>query len=128
MKTHEAPRARSQVIAVEDPQHEEFEEEDGEYRRRHHQRGLCYDGPMSPLSAELDEVPWPRRFNATILPQFDGESDPEEFLLKYEATIESTGGGRAVKAKALVLALKGPVQLVHRPPQWPQTFLESAKD
>jgi hypothetical protein len=44
------------------------------------------------------------------LPQFDGESDPEEFLLKYEATIEASGRGTACKAKALVLALKGLAQ------------------
>ena len=46
-----------------------------------------------------------------MLPQFDGESDLEEFLLKYEATIEASGGGTACKAKALVLALRG---LAHR--------------
>ena len=39
--------------------------------------------------------------------QFDGESDPEEFLLKYEATIEAAGGGTTCKAKALVLVLRG---------------------
>ena len=44
------------------------------------------------------------------MPQIDGESDPEEFLLKYEATIEASGGGTACKAKAFVLALKGMAQ------------------
>jgi len=39
-----------------------------------------------------------------------GESDPEEFLLKYEATIEASGGGTVCKAKALVLALRGLAQ------------------
>jgi len=37
------------------------------------------------------------------MPQFDGESDPKEFLLKYEATIEAIGGGTTCKAKALVI-------------------------
>ena len=45
---------------------------------------------------------WPHRLNPAILPQFDGESDPEEFLLKYEAT--------TCKVKALSLALKGLTQ------------------
>jgi len=76
-------------------------ESDGEepYRRRHQK--------ISPLSEELEEVQWPQHLNPAILPQFDGESDPEEFLLKYEATIEASGGGTACKAKALVLAFEG---------------------
>ena len=59
----------------------------------------------TPLSEELEEIQWPHRLNPAVLPQFDGESDPEEFLLKYEATIEAAGEGTACKAKALVLAL-----------------------
>jgi hypothetical protein len=55
------------------------------------------------LSEELEEVQWPHRLNPAILPLFDGESDPEEFLLKYEANIEASGGGTTCKAKALVL-------------------------
>ena len=53
---------------------------------------------------------WPQCFNRAVFPRFDGESDPKEFLLKYEATIEATGGGSACKAKALVLALRGLAQ------------------
>ena len=45
-----------------------------------------------------------------MLSQFDAESDPEEFLLKYKATIEAAGGGTTCKAKALVLALRGLTQ------------------
>ena len=63
-----------------------------------------------PLSEELEEIQWPHRLNPAVLPQFDGESDPEEFLLKYEATIEAARGGTACKVKALVLALRGLAQ------------------
>ena len=49
------------------------------------------------------------------MPQFDGESDPKEFLLKYEATIEAAGGGTACKTKALILALRGPAQHWYTP-------------
>lgn len=69
-----------------------------------------YKGPMSPLTVELDEVPWLPRFDPAILPQFDGESDLREFLQKYEVAIESGGGGQAMKAKGLVMALKGLAQ------------------
>jgi len=52
----------------------------------------------------------PRWFNPAVLPQYNGESNLREFLLKYEAAIEATGGGSACKAKALILALKGLAQ------------------
>ena len=64
-------------------------------------------GLATPLSAEFEELPWPPRFNPTILPYFDGDSDPKDFLLKYEVAIEASGGGPACKVKAFVLSLKG---------------------
>jgi hypothetical protein len=66
--------------------------------------------PVSPLSVELESAPWPRRFNANTLPQYDGDYDPKEFMMKFEAAVESNGGDATTKAKALVLALKGEVQ------------------
>src|SRR6185436_955054 len=63
-----------------------------------------------PFSAEFKELPWPPRFNPTILPQYDGDSDPKDFLLKYEAAIEASGGGATCKVKAFFLSLKGLTQ------------------
>jgi hypothetical protein len=63
-----------------------------------------------PLSVELESASWPRRFNANTLPQYDGDYDPKEFLMKFEAAVESNGGDATTKAKALVMALKGEVQ------------------
>jgi hypothetical protein len=65
--------------------------------------------PVSPLSVELESASWPRRFNANTLPQYDGDYDPKEFLMKFEGAVESNGGDATTKAKALVLALKGEV-------------------
>lgn len=90
-------RVRIRTIPVEEISDQFEPEEEGYYRRVHPRR--------TPLSEELEEIQWPHRLNPAVLPQFDGESDPEEFLLKYEATIEAAGGGTACKAKALVLAL-----------------------
>jgi hypothetical protein len=42
---------------------------------------------VSPLSVELETAPWPRHFNANTLPQYDGDYDPKEFLMKFEAAI-----------------------------------------
>jgi hypothetical protein len=66
--------------------------------------------PVSPLSVELESASWPRRFNANTLPQYDGDYDLKEFLMKFEAAVESNGGDATTKAKALVMALKGEVQ------------------
>lgn len=74
-------------------------------RRSRHQ-----EDPWSPLSVELEEVMWSHHLKAAILPQYEGESDLREFLLKYEATMESNGGGSAIKAKAFVMIMKGPAQ------------------
>ena len=102
LRQHEPPRVHPRLISIEEISvHSESDGE--EHYRRRHQR-------ISPLSEELEEEQWPHRLNPAILPQFDGESDPEEFLLKYEATIEVLGGGTACKVKALVLALKGLAQ------------------
>ena len=98
-RQHEPPRFSPRVVPIEEI-FDRSESDGEEHYRRRHQR-------ISPLSEELEEVQWPHRLNPAILPQFDGESDPEEFLLRYEATIEASGGGTACKAKALVLSLKG---------------------
>ena len=62
---------------------------------RQHRGGLD-----TPLSVEFEELQWPPRFNLAILPQYDGDSDPREFLLKYESVVEATGGGAACKVKS----------------------------
>jgi hypothetical protein len=71
---------------------------------------FCNIVPVSPLSVELESAPWPHRFNANTMPQYDGDYDPKEFLMKFKATVESNGGDATMKAKALVMALKGEVQ------------------
>jgi hypothetical protein len=71
---------------------------------------FCNVAPMSLLSIELEGAPWPHCFNANTLPQYDGDYNPKEFLMKFEAAVEYNGGDATTKAKALVMALKGEVQ------------------
>ena len=86
-----------------------YSDEEGEYRMmQQHQWNL--GGLGTPLSAEFEELHWPPWFNPAILPQYDGESDPRDFLLKYEAAVEAIGGGPACKVKAFIISLKGLVQ------------------
>jgi hypothetical protein len=66
--------------------------------------------PVSPLSVEQKSASWPRLFNANTLPQYDGDYDLKEFIMKFEAAVESNGGDSTTKENALVMALKGEVR------------------
>jgi hypothetical protein len=44
------------------------------------------------------------------LPMYDGHSDPNQFLMSYEATISSYGGNTTVMAKSFVMAVKSVAQ------------------
>jgi hypothetical protein len=47
--------------------------------------------PGVPALGRARERPWPRRFNGNTLPQYDRDYDPKEFLMKFEAAVESNG-------------------------------------
>jgi len=99
---HEPPRVHPRIIPIEDIS--DHSESDGEENYR---RGLSAKNSIIRRTGGNTMAPSPQPGS---IAQFDGESDPEEFLLKYEATIEAAGGGTACKAKALVLALRGLAQ------------------
>jgi len=45
-----------------------------------------------------------------MIPTFDGQSDPRQFLMSFEAAIIYGGGDETTLAKSLVMAVKGPAQ------------------
>jgi len=45
-----------------------------------------------------------------MIPTFDGQSDPMQFLMSFEATVISGGDDETTLAKSLVMAVKGPSQ------------------
>jgi hypothetical protein len=45
-----------------------------------------------------------------MIPTFDGELDPRQFLMSFEATVIARGGDKITLAKSLVMAVKGPTQ------------------
>jgi len=57
------------------------DEEEGEYRMMQQQHRWNRGGPGTSLSVEFEELQWPPRFIPAILPQYDRDSDPREFLL-----------------------------------------------
>jgi hypothetical protein len=95
------------------PQHRElhqegFFNEDDWYEDFHH-GNFAFDD-ASPLSAELQAIPWPPSYKPPQLLMYDGHSDPKQFLMSYEATISSYGGNTAVMAKSFVMAVKNVAQ------------------
>jgi hypothetical protein len=45
-----------------------------------------------------------------MIPTFDGESDPRQLLMSFEAAVIAGGGDKTILAKSLVMAVKGPAQ------------------
>jgi hypothetical protein len=66
--------------------------------------------PNSPLSTNLQLAQWPLGYKFNMLPTFDGQSDPRQFLMSFEAAIISGGGDETTLAKTLVMTVKGPAQ------------------
>jgi hypothetical protein len=94
-------------------QHKELHQEslfndDGWYDDFNH--GTFAFDDASPLSAELQAMPWPPSYKPPQLPMYDGHSDPKQFLMSYEATISSYGGNAAVMAKSFIMAVRNVAQ------------------
>jgi hypothetical protein len=59
------------------------------------------------LAGPLRDVQWPAKFKAGHIDQYDGTSNPEEFIQVYQSVIEAARGDDRVKAKFLHTALTG---------------------
>jgi hypothetical protein len=95
------------------PHHRELHQEnsynDDEWYGDFHHGNFAFDD-ASPLAAELQTTPWPPSYKPPQLPMYDGHSDPNQFLMSYEATISSCGGNTAVITKSFVMAVKSVAQ------------------
>jgi hypothetical protein len=45
-----------------------------------------------------------------MIPTFDDQSDPRQFLMSFKAAIISRGSDETTLSKSLVMAVKGPTQ------------------
>jgi hypothetical protein len=59
------------------------------------------------LAGPLRDVQWPAKFKAGHIDQYDGTSNPEEFIQVYQTVIEAAGGDDRVKANFLHTTLTG---------------------
>ncbi|RLM79135.1 uncharacterized protein C2845_PM12G14620 [Panicum miliaceum] len=69
---------------------------------------LCYPEDEDPAETKSPHRREPQECMRSEV--YDKESDLREFLLKYEATVESNGRGSAIKAKAFIMAVNISVQ------------------
>jgi hypothetical protein len=95
------------------PQHRELRQEssfnEDEWYDDFHHGSFTFDD-ASPLAAELQAIPWLQSYKPPQLPMYDGQLDPKQFLMSYEATISSYGGNAAVMAKSFVMAVQNMAQ------------------
>jgi hypothetical protein len=59
------------------------------------------------LAGPLRDVQWPAKFKAGHIDQYDGTSNPEEFIQIYQTVIEAAGVDDRVKANFLHTVLTG---------------------
>jgi seryl-tRNA synthetase len=77
-------------------------------QEKNSQKSFISTGTSSPLSINLQLTQWPLGYKFNMIPTFDDQSDPRQFLMSFEATIISGGGDETTLAKSLVMAVKGP--------------------
>jgi hypothetical protein len=63
------------------------------------------------LAGPLREVWWLAKFNVGHIDQYDGSSNPEEFIQVYQIVIQAARGDNWVKANFLHTALTGAARL-----------------
>jgi hypothetical protein len=61
------------------------------------------------LADNLQLAPWPTQYRAAPLPKYYGESDPQKFLMSYEAAIAPFGGDETTLTKLFILSLENAV-------------------
>jgi hypothetical protein len=63
----------------------------------------------SPLSFGLHTAPWPPKYKQVSLPKYNGYGNSIQFLMSYEAAVNSAGGDDVALAKSFIIACEGPV-------------------
>ena len=61
----------------------------------------------SPLSEGIQTSPWPPSYKPITLPKFNGRSYSRQFIMSFEAAVDSAGGNDTVLAKSFVIAAEG---------------------
>jgi hypothetical protein len=65
--------------------------------------------PESPLSLGLQTASWPPKYKPVSLPKYNGYGHSRQFIMIYEAAVNSVGGDDVALAKSFIIACEGPV-------------------
>jgi hypothetical protein len=65
--------------------------------------------PDSPLSLGLKTALWPPKYKPVSLPKYNGYRNSKQFLMSYEAAVNSAGGYDVTLAKSFIIAYDGTV-------------------
>ena len=76
-------------------------------QEKNSQKSFISIDTSSPLSINLQLAQLPLGYKFNMIPTFDGQSDPRQFLMSFEAIVISGGGDETALAKSLVMAVKG---------------------
>lgn len=87
---------------------EEYECDHGDpYRSR-----AAAQSGLLPFTNRLRNIRWPRSFNVSELPTYNGKQDPRQWIMLYEIAVRAVGGSEDVMANYL------PVVINHVANQW----------
>ena len=79
-------------------------------QEKNSQKSFISIDTISPLSINLQLAQWPLGYKFNMIPIFDGQSDPRQFLMSFEAAVISRGGDKTTLVKSLIMAIKGQAQ------------------
>jgi hypothetical protein len=48
-----------------------------------------------------------RQLQGGTYPKYNGSTDPAQYVMSYQVTVASSGGGDAIMAKSFIIALEG---------------------
>jgi hypothetical protein len=65
--------------------------------------------PDSALSLGLQIAPWPPKYKPVSLLKYNGYGNSRQFLMSYEAVVNSAGGDDVALAKSFIIVCEGPV-------------------
>ena len=79
-------------------------------QEKNSQKSFISIDTSSPLPINLQLAQWPLGYKFNMMLTFDGQSDPRQFLIIFEAALISRGSDETMLEKSLVMVVKGPAQ------------------
>jgi hypothetical protein len=69
-------------------------------------QGINYLDERSPLAPQLQASTWPSNFRVGTYPNYNGSTDPAQYIMSYQVAVASSGGDDATMAKSFIIDSK----------------------